>query len=119
MEFGDTVGYSVFALWRAVIYFNGNCEVVGDSAQLLHADRSSTIDLGTATITMTDTPNTGTTAVSIFGWIAAEGSTWIGSATGTRYNAIFNGVIYTGGGGANFFPGDVAGSTDATGGQYN
>jgi hypothetical protein len=39
-----------------------------------------------------------------------------GSATGSRFSVTLNSVINTGGG-ANFFPGDVAGTT-ATGGQY-
>lgn len=44
--------------------------------------------------------------------------TFSGSATlGARYSAIYNGVIQTYGGGANFFPGAAAGST-STGGQY-
>ena len=43
--------------------------------------------------------------------------TFTGSATGTRYDVVLNSVIDTSGGGANFFPGDVAGTT-ATGGQY-
>jgi len=38
-------------------------------------------------------------------------------ATGVRYAITSNGVIGTGGGGANYFPGDSAGTT-ATGGQY-
>jgi hypothetical protein len=41
-----------------------------------------------------------------------------GGATGKRYVAELNGVINTFGGGANYFPGNVAGTT-ATGGQYN
>lgn len=40
-----------------------------------------------------------------------------GTATGIRYAAISNGVINAGGGGANVFPGNAAGSV-ATGGQY-
>jgi hypothetical protein len=40
-----------------------------------------------------------------------------GSATGPRYVAILNGVINVAGGGANFFPGNSAGSV-STGGQY-
>jgi hypothetical protein len=39
------------------------------------------------------------------------------SVTGTRYDATLNAVINTFGGGANYFPGDSAGTT-ATGGQY-
>jgi hypothetical protein len=44
-------------------------------------------------------------------------ATFTGSATGKRYNATLNAVINTFGGGASYFPGDVAGTT-ATGGQY-
>jgi len=40
-----------------------------------------------------------------------------GTATGTRYSANANSVIWTNGAGATFFPGTVGGST-ATGGQY-
>lgn len=54
------------------------------------------------------------------GWIRGGGTVTLGggaSVTGTRYLAQVNGVIDTNGGGANFYPGTVAGST-ATGGQY-
>lgn len=37
--------------------------------------------------------------------------------TGTRYQVLLNGVMQTGSGGANFFPGNAAGSAN-TGGQY-
>lgn len=48
----------------------------------------------------------------------APSATFSGAAvTGVRYTAGLNGVISTNGGGANFFPGSVAGST-STGGQY-
>jgi hypothetical protein len=43
--------------------------------------------------------------------------TFSGNATGARYSALLNGVLYTGGGGANYFPGNAAGST-GSGGQY-
>lgn len=51
------------------------------------------------------------------GSITTWNTLFSGAATGIRYNAIVNGTIDTNGGGANFFPGSVAGST-ATGGQY-
>lgn len=51
------------------------------------------------------------------GVIAAGGCAFSGSASGKRYEAALNGVIDTGGAGATFLPGDVAGTT-ATGGQY-
>ena len=40
-----------------------------------------------------------------------------GTATGIRYSASRNSIIDTGGGGAEYFPGDTAGTT-ASGGQY-
>jgi hypothetical protein len=55
---------------------------------------------------------------SIGGAIQALAMTFSGAAvTGTRYSVGNNGVIFTNGGGANYFPGTIAGST-ATGGQY-
>jgi hypothetical protein len=45
------------------------------------------------------------------------GITFSGSATGLRYNVFMNGQIDTGGAGANYFPGNVAGAS-STGGQY-
>jgi hypothetical protein len=49
--------------------------------------------------------------------ISSANVTFSGAATGARYFANMNSIIQTNGGGANFFPGDSAGST-ATGGQY-
>ncbi|MCP1779034.1 hypothetical protein [Bradyrhizobium japonicum] len=37
------------------------------------------------------------------------------TVTGPRYAATSNGVIATGGGGANYFPGSIAGSISAGG----
>ncbi len=71
------------------------------------------------TITLTGTPAFGNCFVA-----ADYGSVFIvnvitfsGSATGARYSVSANGVLYTGGGGADYFPGDSAGAS-ATGGQY-
>jgi hypothetical protein len=43
--------------------------------------------------------------------------TFSGAGTGKRYSVNENSVIETGGSGASYFPGDVAGSA-ANGGQY-
>lgn len=52
------------------------------------------------------------------GQIDATGAVILpGSASGRRFNAISNGVINTGGGGANFFPGNSAGYV-GSGGYY-
>lgn len=71
-----------------------------------------------ATVTLTGTP-----AFSFFANFIVNssffvaGATFTGSATGTRYDVESNSVIYTGGAGATFLPGNVAG-TSSTGGQY-
>jgi hypothetical protein len=77
------------------------------------------INFFTQTITLTGTP--------AWGWIGAYCSrgvidslgavTFSGSATGTRYTVVQNGIIDTAGSGATHLPGNGAGST-ATQGQY-
>lgn len=68
---------------------------------------------------LTGTPAWAEAFVSIADLSQAFGnvSGFTGTATGKRYSAVSNGVIDTNGGGANYFPGNVAGTT-ATGGQY-
>jgi hypothetical protein len=77
------------------------------------------VRIQSVTVTLTGTPafsgqfcNIGYTGVGILTAI-----TFSGGATGARYLVLLNGVCYTAGGGANYFPGNSAGST-ATGGQY-
>jgi len=43
--------------------------------------------------------------------------TGAGNVTGQKYSATINGTINSNGGGVNYYPGTVAGST-ASGGQY-
>lgn len=72
---------------------------------------------GTWTLTSTPAFSVAFTEAIIGGMVIATGVTFSGSATGVRYNANTNGVIFTNGGGATYFPGDSSGTT-ATGGQY-
>ena len=55
---------------------------------------------------------------SRLGKIEANSNTYSGSAAGSRYICDNNSVIFTNGGGANYFPGSAAGTT-ATGGIYS
>lgn len=50
------------------------------------------------------------------GIVSALSASFTGSATGKRYAAFLNGVVFTSGG-PNLFPGDTAGTTES-GGQY-
>ncbi|GAA4108875.1 hypothetical protein ACFFTN_01465 [Aminobacter aganoensis] len=71
------------------------------------------------TITITGTPAWGVSFIDASNGSGATvfSATFSGAATGKRYNAALNAVVNTFGGGANYFPGNVAGTT-ATGGQY-
>ena len=76
------------------------------------------ITLVGGTVTSSGSPAFTTFAEALgAGTIQAAATTYSGTVTGKRYNATLNGVINSNGGGANYFPGDVAGTT-ATGGQY-
>jgi hypothetical protein len=74
---------------------------------------------GPTIVTLVGTPSfSGAFAnVAGAGFLRASGTTFSGGAIGTRYAVAGNAVIETGGGGPNFFPGSVSGTT-ATGGQY-
>lgn len=75
---------------------------------------------GGTTITLTGTPAFATSFVDIETagiLIINTTTTYTGSATGKRYNASTNGVIYTNGQATTFLPGSIVGTT-ATGGQY-
>jgi hypothetical protein len=72
-----------------------------------------------ASFTITGTPNFAN-AFAIAGnggLVRFDGSTFSGAATGRRYAVDTNAIINTGGGGATFLPGSIAGTT-ATGGLY-
>lgn len=88
---------------------------------VIRADAGGFIDgrAGAITITLTGTPawTNGFAKTDTTGTILFSGKTFSGSATGPRYNATGNSVIFTNSGGASYFPGNSAGST-GTGGQY-
>ena len=53
-------------------------------------------------------------AASAHGSISVDGIAFAGTATGKRYNATTGGLIDTYGAGANFLPGSIAGTADAS-----
>lgn len=73
------------------------------------------------TVTLSGTPafSVAFATASRAGVVQVNANTYSGSATGTRYAASTNGVIFTNtGGSATYLPGNGAGTT-ATGGQYS
>lgn len=83
------------------------------------ADSQGILVISSATITLTGTPNftSAFTLVEILGLSLWIGCTFVGAATGVRYNVASNGVVSTNTASATFLPGNAAGVT-ATGGQY-
>lgn len=69
------------------------------------------INIAGAAVTISGVPVFTTFAVVNGGTIRASGAAFAGSAVGTRHLIQFGGLADTGGVGANFFPGNVAGST--------
>jgi hypothetical protein len=108
----------------AYISLNANYSITGDAIiHLLAASPGSQIFVSTITVTLTGTPafSVAYAYATRLGAISAAGITFTDDgATGTTYYIDTGGIIYTAGGGASYFPGDVNGSTGTTtgGGFY-
>lgn len=78
-------------------------------------------DFGLITVTLTGTPNFTTAFCFMAAFSLFEGGTdkyaFSGSATGQRYDVRLSAIADSVGGGANYFPGNIAGTT-TTLGQY-
>lgn len=118
-EFGACAGAHMYANQGSFISVGGSpgYTISGNAAYHIYGQQSGKI-IQTGTVTLTGTP-----AFTIFahgdysGLLYAVGVTFVGSGTGIRYLSQRNAIIETGGGGANYFPGSVAGSSP-TQGQY-
>lgn len=121
IEFAAATARHLNAQFGGFINATAAYTITGGSVAHAQASHGSAIRLG-GNITLTGTPNFSTAFVSVtdgLGVISTSSTppTITGSATGKRYSVVLNGVINSFGSGANYFPGDVAGTT-ATGGQY-
>lgn len=114
--------YHIFAFNSSTIETTDNYAISGNADIHYFATRCGVIYIhDTAVVTLTGTPAFAqefvlTTDCGIAS-VDSGSVTFTGGATGKRYLANLNGVIDTIGGGANYFPGSIAG-TVATGGQY-
>jgi hypothetical protein len=93
-----------------------NYTINGGAAAHMYSHFQGTILEYGQTITVSGTPHfTDAFAFAgLTGMIDARAITYSGSATGPRYNSGQTSVIYTGGGGATYFPGDAAGTGSTT-----
>lgn len=118
LDFGATGAQQIRADDNGVALAAGNYTISGGGANHYNSS-GGVVRVQGRTITLIGTPAFASFATAEFpGLIIANGNTYSGAATGARYHAAINGAIVTRGGGAAYFPGDVAG-TIATGGQYD
>jgi hypothetical protein len=101
----------------------GSLTISGSAGAFILAFGGGSFLIQGSTITLTGTPAFSVAFVwaTRTGFISADGITFSGSATGTRYLIDAGGTIYTSGGGATYFPGNSAGSGGTTtgGGFYS
>jgi hypothetical protein len=97
----------------------GGWEIEGGARMAANITNGSHFKCISQTVTISGTPNFTSYFIGVTRVSSADmfGNTFSGSATGVRYYASLNGVINTSSGGATYFPGNSAGSTE-TGGQY-
>lgn len=103
------------------IVINGSYSITGGGRTHFGSTIGGQITRGAAsTITLVGTPafSTAFAYADRTATLNLDSLTFAGTgATGSRYSVNLNAVIYTGGGGANYFPGNSAGSF-GTGGEY-
>ena len=118
INFGATFNVQIRALQDGGIVSTGNYTISGNSSYHWRSSRTGVIWIAGETVTLSGTP-----AFTVFARadelseISAYSNSYSGSATGKRYEAIHNSLIFTNGGATTLLPGNTAGST-ATGGQY-
>lgn len=120
VRFGGTESAHILADLNGAVAFSSNYAISGSPAYFhFQATTGGTIECGGFTTTLVGTPAWGTAFASVEagGIIRHFSGTFSGSATGKRYDATSNGVIYTYGAATTYFPGNVSGTT-ASGGQY-
>lgn len=109
----------LYAVQNGILNIAGTITVTcsGNVGDFIYAARggqltsvSTTYNLGTRTFTRT-------VRCTFNGVIYMGNNTFTGTITGTRYFAEYAGLIRTGAGGANYYPGTIAGSV-ANGGLY-
>lgn len=116
VELGASSGYGLYADKISGIVATGNLTFSGAIAGSAMRTEGL-ISIRSVTVTYSGTPAFGICVEAAQGgYIDFFGTTNSGSTTGQRYLASSGGSIFTNGGGANFFPGNVAGV--ATTGYY-
>lgn len=123
IDFGDidfgTAYVQIYCQYGSIMTCSSNYSISGSAAYHIQTSYESLISIISRTITLTAGINFASQFVAALGnsTCVLVGNTFVNSATGTRYYASLNSIIYTAAG-ANYLPGSIAGSV-VTGGQYS
>lgn len=120
-EFGACASIHTQCLNRSSLEFVENYTINGSAAAGYHwyADELSQYIFQPLAVTLVGTPAfAGFAASQHHSSISCAAVSFSGSATGPRYFVYTMGMIDTSGGGANFLPGNVAGTNSGAGAQY-
>jgi hypothetical protein len=112
MNYGACAGNHINVFGGSQIFIDGNETISAGAATHLNASqRAGIIKSSGMTTTLSGTPAF-TTFVNCVNqsYIEDTGTTYSGSATGTRFAVASNAAINTNGGGANYYPGNSAGT---------
>lgn len=114
IDFGTITFFGIIVNGGKVIV-EGNYTISGSCNTHINLFVGATFQCQSKTITLTGTPAWGGNFINAAGCSQAtvNGNTYSGAATGKRYTSTGNSNINTAGGGATYFPGDVAGTTTA------
>ncbi len=115
--FAGTGGAHIIAVDGGRVISAGNYSIIAGATNHLSAYNGGKISINGAVVTLTGTPAFGNyAACSDQGTIVVGGGTsFVGSATGARYNVTSLGEINTAGAGASFLPGNAAGTATSPG----
>lgn len=119
VRFGACAGIHVNVFRQGAFSPVANYSIVGGAQRHINATILGLAMIDGITITLTGTPAFSGQFVRAsdngMAYVNSGNVTFSGAATGQRYNALQGGGIDTEGGGANFFPGSVAGAATAPG----
>jgi hypothetical protein len=120
LDFAATAYGHIYLGGSSMLQLVGNYAISGGASLHFTVDQSSFVSVvGSIGITLTGSPAFANQFARCLenSYLHLVGASFSGTAVGMRYLAQYNGVIQTGGGGANFLPGTSAGVA-SNGGQY-
>ncbi len=119
VRFGAATNSHLYAELGGVIYSRTSYTISGGGTSHIATANGGEVDVSANTVTLSGTPafSVAYAVADRLSGIQSQLNTFSGSATGPRYSVNLNSVIFTNGGGANYFPGNSAGAA-TNGGQY-